>query len=399
MAIRLRRLRFAGFRVFSSRSPSGREGELQELVLAPLTLIIGRNNSGKSACLQLTRLVLNALAAKGENPFPLSVGGVCFANRFKELLPGYEFFRPLDIQVLLEDIESNASRELYVQLIQRSAESEDEAPVVRQMRWYGADVDEQKRLGLLPDNPDASAWRRGCQGLLTASHHLGPAREDVERSYPTSPPGRASIGGQAQAIGHSGEYAPWWLFYDRALLREVSAWAADHLGVQGLRIQQEGERFRLLVQQPAGALNLADAGEGLREVAPILTLALWRKMGKGPGPFLDVYEEPELHLHDAVHAPLGDLLLNTTLKRQGTTLVETHSEALLLRVQRRIAEGLIPDAEQQVALYFVDDSEAPVALRRIHFNPAGEPDWWPEGVFAEAFEEVKAIRRAQRSGA
>src|ERR1035438_9868898 len=29
-------------------------------------------------------------------------------------------------------------------------------------------------------------------------------------------------------------------------------------------------------------------------------------------------------------------------------------------------------------------------------NSGGEVDWWPEGVFSEAFLEVKAIRRAQR---
>lgn len=109
--------------------------------------------------------------------------------------------------------------------------------------------------------------------------------------------------------------------------------------------------------------------------------------------WLDVIEQPELHLHDAAHAPLGDLLLDATARPGCVMLVETHSEALLLRVRRRVAEGLPPE---RVALYYVEATGASSSLRRIPLLPNGEVEGWPAGVFSESFEEVKAIRRAQR---
>jgi predicted ATPase len=113
-------------------------------------------------------------------------------------------------------------------------------------------------------------------------------------------------------------------------------------------------------------------------------------------PFLDIIEQPELHLHDAAHAALGDLLLSAVAEDAGNLIVETHSESLVLRVRRRVAEGLSPD---RVAIVYVEDNGDGSRLRRIALRSDGETDWWPEGVFSESFVEVKAIRRAQRARA
>ena len=81
--------------------------------------------------------------------------------------------------------------------------------------------------------------------------------------------------------------------------------------------------------------------------------------------------------------------------RGGNVIVETHSESLVLRIRRRVAERhLSPD---QVALVYVDDADEGSSLRRIPLRPDGEVEWWPEGIFSEAFAEIKAIRRAQRA--
>jgi hypothetical protein len=81
------------------------------------------------------------------------------------------------------------------------------------------------------------------------------------------------------------------------------------------------------------------------------------------GPFLDVVEQPELHLHAAAQAPLADLFIDTALQGRGEVIVETHSEPLLLRTQRRVAEGkLRPD---QVALYFVEMTDTGSQLRAV----------------------------------
>jgi predicted ATPase len=139
---------------------------------------------------------------------------------------------------------------------------------------------------------------------------------------------------------------------------------------------------------------LAQAGEGLQQVLPIVTDQLWRQEA-GASYFIDIIEQPELHLHAAAQAPLADLFIDTAIKTSGITLVETNSEGILLRMQRRVAEGKIQP--HQIALYFVDNSnEAGSELRRIDVTQSGEISWWPEGVFEEDFSEVAAIRRAQK---
>jgi predicted ATPase len=55
--------------------------------------------------------------------------------------------------------------------------------------------------------------------------------------------------------------------------------------------------------------------------------------------------------------------------------------------------GLAPDS---VAIYFVEDTGEGSRLRPVTLDANGDVDWWPDGVFSEAFEEVRALRRAQK---
>ena len=76
-------------------------------------------------------------------------------------------------------------------------------------------------------------------------------------------------------------------------------------------------------------------------------------------------------------------------------LVETHSEGVLLRVRRRIAEGKVnPD---DVGLCYVDRDDRGSTLRPIKIDHKGDLSWWPYGVFLERLEDAKAIAVARRS--
>ncbi|HID30429.1 MAG TPA: DUF3696 domain-containing protein, partial [Desulfobacterales bacterium] len=95
------------------------------------------------------------------------------------------------------------------------------------------------------------------------------------------------------------------------------------------------------------------------------------------------------------HAPLADLFLDTVKMGCGQILVETHSENLLLRLRRRIAEGADPNL---VSIYWIEDlDDGSSIVRRIRILPNGEVDFWPEGIFSESYQEVRAMRRAVRN--
>jgi predicted ATPase len=71
-----------------------------------------------------------------------------------------------------------------------------------------------------------------------------------------------------------------------------------------------------------------------------------------------IVEQPELHLHPQLQGELADVAVNSVNgnfrdhELGPVVVLETHSEAILLRVLRRIREGIIDP--KKVAFYFVD---------------------------------------------
>jgi predicted ATPase len=93
-------------------------------------------------------------------------------------------------------------------------------------------------------------------------------------------------------------------------------------------------------------LTFHEVGTGIGQVYPILDQLIY-----GTGSLF--VEEPEIHLHPKMQADLMDAFIDaakTTPTRQ--FLIETHSESMLLRLQRRIREGKIN--VQDVSVLYVD---------------------------------------------
>ena len=71
------------------------------------------------------------------------------------------------------------------------------------------------------------------------------------------------------------------------------------------------------------------------------------------------------------------------------------TQLFLLRIRRRIAEKQL-DPNQVIIYWINDDPELGERIQTIHVQNDGEVDKWPQGVFSEDFEEVRAIRKAQK---
>lgn len=384
-SMRLSSLGFAGYRSFAARSPRSRERTLECLRLAPLTILLGKNNSGKSTVGRLLHHVLLAIGHEGLDPFPMSGAGQTFGDSFRDVQHNGRFFNPLELEVELHS-EGGAQSKLAVQLVSSSAD--DRMPVVQSLSLDGIawPVETRPLKGLLPPVDAARQWRDGAHRLLASSCYLGPLRERVHPNY--------KVDAQELGLPRSSAAVAQILRSDGELRATVAEWMAKNLEGWRVDVQQTLELFSLLARRPGRESNLAVSGQGIQQVLPVAVLCCWRRLGRGEQTFLDVIEQPELHLHDAAHAPLGDLLLSAVATGRGSVVVETHSESVVLRIRRRIAEGLSPD---KVALVYVEDTGEGSRLRPIPVRPDGEVEWWPEGVFSEAFVEVKAIRRAQRA--
>jgi hypothetical protein len=135
-----------------------------------------------------------------------------------------------------------------------------------------------------------------------------------------------------------------------------------------------------------------DIGFGVSQVLPVLVNAAAMRE------WLIAIEQPELHLHPAQQAELGDVFIESALgERRNTFLLETHSEHLILRVLRRVREttegklpaGATPVRPEDVSVVFVEPTAKGALVRHLPVTPDGDfgaP--WPGGFFAERFQDL-----------
>jgi hypothetical protein len=148
----------------------------------------------------------------------------------------------------------------------------------------------------------------------------------------------------------------------------------------------------LMDKRTRTAVTHRDVGIGISQVLPVLVNSY------GSTDKLLAMEQPEIHLHPALQAELGDVFIESALgDRKNTLLIETHSEHLLLRVMRRMREtssGTLPAGVPQitpadVCVLFVDPDGSRSIVREMPLNEHGElVKAWPGGFFEEGIREM-----------
>jgi predicted ATPase len=133
---------------------------------------------------------------------------------------------------------------------------------------------------------------------------------------------------------------------------------------------------------------LTDVGFGVSQVLPVVTLLQYV-----PRRSTVILEQPEIHLHPLAQANLADVIINAAIHRGVQVIVESHSEHLLLRLQRRIAEEQI--GSDDVALYFCDITDRGSVLERLQLDLLGKIENWPMNFMGDAFGEAAEAEKAR----
>lgn len=229
--------------------------------------------------------------------------------------------------------------------------------------------------------------------------HLGPLRMDPQVVYTAAPVGRGGY------IGAKGEYCAAVLQSNgrsmvqvpvpggRAQARlplgvAVNKWAAE-LGIgQEFSTADRGRLgLELAVRQPHVdmPLDLTSVGTGVSQLLPVLVMCL-----QAPAGSLLLLEQPELHLNPAVQQRLADFLLAIASSGR-QMIVETHSDYLVSRLRRRVAEDASGQVMRQVTILYAERTDG--VSTYTPFRPAedGSLPGWPSGFFDQAAEDAEAL--------
>ena len=142
--------------------------------------------------------------------------------------------------------------------------------------------------------------------------------------------------------------------------------------------------------------SLVDVGFGVSQILPVLVLLYYVPEGSTV-----LMEQPEIHLHPSVQSGLADVMLSVASVRNVQVVVESHSEHLMRRLQRRVAEG--KEHSDDVKLYFVSSQRGTARVSDLQLNEWGVIENWPENFFGDEMAEIAAItgaslkRRMERS--
>lgn len=230
--------------------------------------------------------------------------------------------------------------------------------------------------------------------------YLGPLREYPKRQYPWA-------GGKPSDMGRRGERVVDALLASRewgvtisqgrgkprlTVEARVAKWLKELKLIHSFEIRPvapDSKLYQVVVKKSAlsAPVFITDVGFGVSQILPVITLCYYAPEGS-----VLIFEQPEIHLHPAVQAGLADVFIHAARTRNIQIILESHSEHLLRRLQRRIAEEKF--TAEDAALYFCDSAKTESRLVPLDLNLFGAIENWPEDFFGDEFGELAATQEA-----
>ena len=167
---------------------------------------------------------------------------------------------------------------------------------------------------------------------LKALFPINPFRKPPERWY-------IFTGNTPQDVGYQGELLPDLLLRRPELVQKTNEWLKQldidyELEVKPIGTDS-GDLFEVRLidtrRNDRVSVALSDVGFGVSQLLPFIVQSLVSEKQ------IISIEQPEVHIHPKLQADLGDLLAEAIKEpRQNRFIIETHSEHLILRLQRLV---------------------------------------------------------------
>jgi predicted ATPase len=367
------KIRFKNFKLFKER---------QELEIKPITILIGKNNTGKTAVLKLPTMIAGSFNGNLE----LENQSVRIGYSYEDLF----YNRDLNTEPLIFEIDTNDEKSIEITF---TGEINGNIKLKKYLLKGLSSSVKPNRTNVKPNS--TKAWMQ---------KHIPKQNFDYIETYRKKPDYtiRNSYKDH-KIIGLNGENS-FDIFYnsyktDKILYNALSDWyRANFEGwkvqvdeVSGTSIQYE----ITLKNEQIKPVNILNTGSGILQSFPLIV----RSFMKETENTLIIIEEPESHLHPAAHGNLAQRFVESYLDDPNKRyLIETHSENFILRLQNLIADPDIPFNTKDLIIYYVDYDEKEKAsqLQPLKIEEDGEIEDWPDNVFNENVDEVFKLRRNQK---
>jgi hypothetical protein len=419
----LTHLKLDNFKIWRTTGP---------MSLAPVTLLLGTNSSGKSSLIQALLLIRQTVQGADANE-DLNLGNpdqgdTVALGQFQDVLCRHGSSNRMGIEFRWSPTGAAAdsalfhaeymkgpagSAELYsldLRAGQQGFTVRRKKPGVyglslgneRRSRGQSADFRPERsfalsRAALERLGPAADQVREIGPKLLTELGrivYLGPVRRLAQRDYAWNGRMPADIGNDgAKAVDAliagalaSGAKAvqPASAPAGADLFETAQHWLEKMGLADGLAVKRLGQssRYELIVEYQGEQSNLSDVGVGVSQVLPVIVAAAYAPPGH-----IVIVEEPESHLHPLAQSILAELLVTVSRERNVQFIVETHSEHLFRRMQTLIANNEV--GTDDCALYFLDRKGQDATLSKLHADEFGRIDNWPPNFFGDTLGETR----------
>ena len=350
--------------------------ERLRLPFAPLTLLSGPNSSGKSSVLQALVLLHQTMREhEWSTRLALNGSGVHLGT-VVDVVDEVHGRNVFEIGVSMKD---SACRWTF------DGDRREMSMQVRQVSVDGRASEAPSTLRhLLPPNTDGavSPVAERLRGLTyITAERVGP-----QEAYPLEDPYDVVVGAKGEhavSVLHWGRDEP--ILSElalpgapRTLLRQVQARMRTLFPGCSVDLQQVPQTnavtLGLRTSDETGFHRPMHTGFGLTQTLPIAVAALSAKAGA-----LLLVENPEVHLHPAAQASMGQFLADVA-GAGVQVVVETHSDHVLNGIRRAVKTGRL--AADEVLIHFFrprSDDEAQVHSPTL--DAGGNIDVWPKGFF------------------
>ena len=249
--------------------------------------------------------------------------------------------------------------------------------------------------------------KRSILEFFKTMEYIGPRRPEPQRFYHLAKESNAhSANGQHLVCALLSQQEQ-----SKKTLSSINQWLAEFGLPKRLQVKSLAEAptsYQLLFTDPLSGTsppfqaNITEVGFGMSQLLPVVIETLLALENSTL-----VIEQPELHLAPTVQSQLADLLIYVAVHKNVRLLVETHSENLLIRVRRRVAESsaeyVLPDEEcylphEALRVHFVNKEERKSEVRRIDIGPMGGMLYKPpayRGFFSSDLRDTVKLTKAQ----